>query len=84
MSAGTEYQMTQPSGCVSAISLHPHPAPDPLRLTQVRDQTLLDLIALRHAGVVPGERLAAAGIPALTDLEQERQRRERDRLQASS
>jgi hypothetical protein len=62
----------------------PHPAPNPLRLAQVLDQTLDTLIVLHVAGAVPSERLDAAGVPSLADLEQERQRRDASRFESAS
>jgi hypothetical protein len=68
----------------SSVFPNPHPAPDRNQLAQVFDRTLHDLIVLHRTGDVPRARLALAGIPTLTDLEQERARREASRLEATA
>jgi hypothetical protein len=84
MQAHTPYPIGYENATLTAISRSPHPAPDPLRLSQVLDQTLDTLILLHVAGAVLSERLDAAGVPPLADLEQERRRREASRFVVAS
>ena len=71
-----EIMSTQP------CSVNPHPVNRPL-LTEIRDDLLNELIALRRERTVPTWKLSAAGIAPLADLEHELRRCQRARQEAA-
>jgi hypothetical protein len=62
---------------IKRVSVNPHRI-NLDRIPRIDDRVLHDLIALSVAGDMPRNRLAAAGIPSLHELERERRRRQRE------
>jgi hypothetical protein len=62
----------------------PHRTPSSEQLGRIDDHVLSDAITLRSNGAVPDRTLRLAGIPRLTDLVAERQRRGASRLEQAS